>query len=166
MVTLLISTLLSFAFAQGTVGNGLHSEHAGHSKKILSRSDEKTLVELRKKAKVSFVEPKDRAMVGPKFKVKVAVEGMKLKQAGTHIEDLLAGHVHVIVDGAAIAAGAPIPMNETHLHFLTGSDESEISLKPGVHKLTVQMADGAHRSLGPAVSQTIQITVQEEAKAK
>ncbi len=160
MISILFSGLLSFAFAQGTVGNGIHSEHGGHAKKILSQSEEKSLVELRRKAKVSFVEPKDGAMVGPKFKVKVAVEGMKLKQAGTHIEDLLAGHVHVIIDGAAIAAGTPIPMNETHIHFLTGSNESEITLKPGVHKLTVQMADGAHRSMGPAVSQTIQITVK------
>lgn len=159
MLAILFSTLVSLSLAQNTVGNGLHS---GHGKKVISAVEEKSLEDLKKKAKVSFVEPKDGATVSTKFKVKVAVSGMKLKQAGTDVDDVTAGHVHILVDEGPATAGLPIPMSETHIHFLTGKDESEITLKPGKHKLTVQMADGAHRSLGASVSQTIQITVKEK----
>ncbi|MBP6707250.1 MAG: DUF4399 domain-containing protein, partial [Achromobacter sp.] len=38
--------------------------------------------------------------------------------------------------------------------------ETELKLAPGKHTLTMQFADGAHRSYGPDLSSTISVTVK------
>ena len=113
-----------------------------------------------KKAKVFFIEPKDGATVSGKFKVKMGLEGMTIKKAGEKVDDMTSGHHHLIIDGAAIPAGQPIPMDEKHIHFGLGQTETEITLPKGDHTLTLQFADGAHRSFGPSLSQTIKIKVK------
>jgi hypothetical protein len=111
-------------------------------------------------AKVFFVEPKDKAVVGTHVKVKMGVEGMKICPANTETKDNLCGHHHLIIDGAPIAAGQPIPNDPTHLHFGKLQTESEIELKPGHHTLTLQFADFAHRSFGEKMSSTISVDVK------
>ena len=113
-----------------------------------------------KKAKVFFIEPKDGATVATKFKVKMGVEGMTIKKAGESVDDVTSGHHHIVIDGTAIPAGQPVMANETHIHFGAGQTETELTLKPGNHTLILQFADGAHRSFGPALSQTIKIKVK------
>lgn len=107
---------------------------------------------------VSFVEPVDGAQVSSPFKVKFTVQGMSVKPAG----DMSAGtgHHHLIVNGAAIKEGESIPFDEKHIHFGKGQTETEMKLAPGKYSLTLQFANGAHQSYGPALSKTIQITVK------
>ena len=71
------------------------------------------------------------------------------------------GHHHVIVDGQPVEQGEVVPKDDTHIHFGDGSTETELELAPGEHTLTLQFADGMHRSYGRALSKTITITVGE-----
>lgn len=111
-------------------------------------------------AKVFFVEPKDKAQVSTTFKVKMGLAGMKICPANTATEDKSCGHHHLIVDGAAVPAGQPIPNDPTHLHFGKLQTESEVNLAPGKHTLTLQFADFAHRSYGEKMSATITVDVK------
>ena len=62
--------------------------------------------------------------------------------------------------GAAVPAGTVIPSDAQHLHFGKGQTEAEVTLAPGTYKLTALFANGAHQSYGPAMSQTITVTVK------
>lgn len=112
------------------------------------------------KPKVFFVEPKDGATVKSPLKVKMGAKGIKVRVAGEAPEEKTSGHHHLLIDTGAMPAGIPVPTDESHIHFGKGQTETEISLKPGIHTLTLQFADGAHRSYGPEFSQTIKITVK------
>ncbi|MBY0472179.1 DUF4399 domain-containing protein [bacterium] len=110
--------------------------------------------------KVFFVSPKDGATVSQKFKVKFGVKGYKISPAGQAIEDPSSGHHHLIVDGGPINKGDVVPTDDNHIHFGKGQTDTKLFLKPGKHKLTMQFADGAHRSYGEAASATITVTVK------
>jgi hypothetical protein len=109
-------------------------------------------------ASVSFVEPADGATVPTTFPVKFAVEGMDVKPAGELSPT--SGHHHLLINATSIAAGEPVPFDETHIHFGKGQTEASVTLKPGTYKLTMQFANGAHQSYGPALSKTISVTVK------
>jgi len=107
---------------------------------------------------VSIVEPVNGATVTSPFKLRFAVSGMAVAPAG----DMLAnsGHHHLLIDVDPIAAGTPVPADDKHIHFGKGQTEVEVTLPPGTYKLTAQFANGAHQSYGPAMSQTIKVTVR------
>ncbi|MGF6756914.1 DUF4399 domain-containing protein [Paraburkholderia sp. GAS42] len=107
---------------------------------------------------VSFVEPKDGAMVSNPVHVKFAVDGMKIAPAGTMTEGT--GHHHLLIDGQPLTKGEVIPASDKSLHFGKGQTETELTLPPGDHTLTLQFGDGAHRSYGPAMSKTITVHVK------
>lgn len=107
---------------------------------------------------VSFVEPADGATVTSPFKVKFAVSGMEVMPAGDMAANT--GHHHLLINTGAMAAGEPIPMDTTHLHFGKGQTETEVKLPPGHYALTMQFANGAHISYGPEMSKTIQVDVK------
>jgi hypothetical protein len=107
---------------------------------------------------VSFTAPMDGAVVTSPFDVKFAVTGMEVKPAGEMAPNT--GHHHLLINTGPIAKGAPIPMDDTHLHYGKGQTEAKVTLPPGKYKLTMQFADGAHQSYGPALSKTINITVK------
>jgi Domain of unknown function (DUF4399) len=107
---------------------------------------------------VDFVEPKNGATVGTTFKVKFAVEGMSVAPAGEVTPGT--GHHHLLIDTADIEENVAIPMDDKHRHFGKGQTETEITLAPGKHKLTMQFADGAHRSYGAKFRKTIEIEVK------
>jgi hypothetical protein len=110
---------------------------------------------------VSFTYPKDGAEVPTTFKAKFAEKGIKITPAGKDIDDKTKGHFHIIVDGEAAKEGEVIPADATHLHFGKGQTESgDITLTPGKHTLTLQMADGLHRAFGPELTKTITVTVK------
>lgn len=92
--------------------------------------------------------------------VKMGAEGISVKPAGA--VEAGSGHHHIIVDGEATATGEIVPKDETHLHFGQGQTDAVVALAPGKHKLTMQFADGMHRSYGPALSATIEITIEAE----
>ncbi len=108
--------------------------------------------------RVFFVAPADGAMVSNPVKVQFGVEGMAIKPAGEVLPNT--GHHHLIIDGDSIPAGQVVPTDDTHLHFGKGQTETSVNLTPGDHTLTMQFADGAHRSYGPAMSQTIKVHVK------
>ena len=109
---------------------------------------------------VDFLEPENNAVVPPSFKVKFKVEGMTVAPAGTMTEGT--GHHHLLINAADINEGQPIPMDDNHLHFGKGQTEVEIFLPPGKYTLTMQFADGAHRSLGEKFRKKINIQVKHK----
>ncbi len=70
------------------------------------------------------------------------------------------GHHHILINTPPIAENHVIPADDQHKHFGKGQTETELSLPPGVHTLSLQFADGAHRSYGEAYRQTIRVTVK------
>ena len=109
-------------------------------------------------AGVSFVQPTDGASVSNPVHVVFRVEGMKIAPAGTMTDGT--GHHHLLVDGKPLPKGEVIPANDKSLHFGKGQTETDLTLPPGDHTLTLQFGDGAHRSYGPDLSKTITVHVK------
>ena len=111
--------------------------------------------------KVFFKNLKDGQTVPAKFKVEMGVDGKDLRPAGQDVENKKVGHHHLIINGGPVAEGAIVPSDETHLHFGKAQTDTEVDLKkPGTYKLTLQLADGAHRSYGEKFSSTITVHVK------
>lgn len=107
---------------------------------------------------VHFIEPQDGATLPSTFKVRFGLDGMTVAPAGDMSEGT--GHHHLLINVPDIPEGAVIPMDERHLHFGKGQTETELTLPPGRHRLTMQFADGLHRSYGDALRKTIEVTVK------
>jgi hypothetical protein len=54
-----------------------------------------------------------------------------------------------------------VPKDSTHLHYGKGQTEAEVKLSPGKHKLTLQFADGLHRSYGSKLAATVSVNVKK-----
>jgi hypothetical protein len=115
--------------------------------------------------RVWFVSPTDGAKVPRKFEVEFGLEGKTLAAAGGTTRDAKVGHHHIIIDGGPIPDMQIVPKDETHLHYGDGSSKTTLLLTPGEHKLTMQLADGAHQSYGPDWAETITVTVVDDAAA-
>ena len=111
-------------------------------------------------SKVYFISPKNNETVSKTFKVKFAQKGLLVKPAGEDMTNKKAGHFHVIVDGTFIPEGTVVPANETHIHYGKAQMETDLTLTPGKHTLTLQFADGSHISSGEKLSQTITVNVR------
>jgi hypothetical protein len=110
-------------------------------------------------AKVYFKNLKNGETVKSPFKVEMGVDGMKLDTAGAIVSG--SGHHHLLIDaGDSIPAGTVVPKDSTHLHFGKAQSTTEVKLAPGKHVLTLQFADGIHRSYGGALAKTINVTVK------
>lgn len=109
-------------------------------------------------SKVHFVKPHDKEVVPPTFQVEFAVEGMNVAKAGELKSGT--GHHHLIIDGKPVAKGQVVPKNETHKHFGDAAITTSVTLKPGMHTLTMQFADGVHKSFGEEYSTTISVEVK------
>ncbi|SIT40720.1 conserved exported hypothetical protein [Paraburkholderia ribeironis] len=109
-------------------------------------------------ASVSFVQPKDGATVSNPVHVVFAVDGMNIAPAGTMTDGT--GHHHLLIDGKPLPKGEVVPTNDKSLHFGKGQTETDLTLPPGDHTLTLQFGDGAHRSYGPEMSKTITVHVK------
>jgi len=110
-------------------------------------------------AKVYFKNLKDGETVKSPFKVDMGVDGEKIDTAGAIIAG--SGHHHLLIDaGDSIPAGTVVPKDDHHLHFGKGQTSTEVTLPPGKHVLTLQFADGIHRSYGARLATTITVTVK------
>lgn len=107
---------------------------------------------------IDFISPKNGDVVPTTFIVKMAVTGMKVAPAGEIVEGT--GHHHLLINTSDISEGQVIPNDTQHKHFGKGQTETEVSLQPGKYKLTLQFADGAHRSYGEKLRKSIEITVK------
>jgi hypothetical protein len=107
-----------------------------------------------------FKNLKQGSAVKSPFKVEMAVDMIQVDTAGPVVAG--SGHHHIIIDGPdSLAAGEMVPKDSTHLHFGKGQTETELTLSPGKHKLTLQFADGLHRSYGGRLSATITVNVKK-----
>jgi hypothetical protein len=110
-------------------------------------------------AKVYFKNLKDGQTVKSPVKIEMGVDGMKLDTAGAIVAGT--GHHHLLIDaGDSIPAGQVVPKDAAHLHFGKAQSTAEVTLSPGKHVLTLQFADGIHRSYGGALAKTIDVTVK------
>ena len=110
-------------------------------------------------AKVFFKNLKDGQTVKSPVKVEMGLDGLKLDTAGAIVEG--SGHHHLLIDaGDSIAAGTVVPKDSTHLHFGKAQSSTEVTLSPGKHRLTLQFADGIHRSYGGQLAKSIDVTVK------
>ncbi|MBS1915296.1 MAG: DUF4399 domain-containing protein [Bacteroidetes bacterium] len=110
-------------------------------------------------AKVFFKNLKNGQTVKSPVKVEFGVEGIALDTAGAVKAG--SGHHHLLIDaGDSIAAGTVVPKDSTHLHYGKAQTEAEITLKPGEHTLTLQFADGIHRSYGAKLAATVKVKVK------
>src|SRR5579862_4943036 len=110
-------------------------------------------------AKVFFKNLKDGETVKSPLKVEFGVEGIALDTAGA-IKPA-SGHHHLLIDaGDSLAAGTIVPKDSTHLHFGKAQSSAEVKLTPGKHTLTLQYADGIHRSYGAKLAATVKVKVQ------
>lgn len=110
-------------------------------------------------AKVYFKNLKDGETVKSPFKVEMGIDGLKLDTAGAIVAG--SGHHHLLIDaGDSIPAGLAVPKDSTHLHFGKAQSSTEVTLPAGKHVLTLQFADGIHRSYGSKLATTITVTVK------
>ena len=110
-------------------------------------------------ARVFFKNLKNGQTVSSPFKVEMGAEGIQVEPSGEIKAGF--GHHHILIDaGDSLAAGTVVPTDSTHLHFGKGQTETELSLTPGTHQLTLQFADGIHRSYGSKLATSITVTVE------
>jgi len=111
-------------------------------------------------AKVFFVNLKNGQKIKSPYKVEMGVKGMALDSAGKLKPN--SGHFHILIDaGDSTETGVVVPKDSTHLHFGNAQKETELKLTPGEHNLTLQYADGLHRSYGGKLASTVKVTVQK-----
>ena len=107
---------------------------------------------------VYFKNLKNGDVVSSPVKVKMGIKGMDVEPAGKINKGK--GHHHIIVNGPSLPSGKVVPADKTHLHYGKGQTEAKLDLKPGNYTLTLQFADGAHRSYGAKWSKTVKIKVK------
>lgn len=115
-------------------------------------------------SKVFFVSPKDGDTVATTFTVKFGVEGMTVRPAGEDVLEKTSGHHHILINNAKgyIETDQLVPVSENSIHYGKGEKETQLTLKPGKYKLSMQFADGAHKSYGKGMSATISVTVADK----
>ncbi|MEQ8324778.1 MAG: DUF4399 domain-containing protein [Vicingaceae bacterium] len=109
-------------------------------------------------ARVFFANLEDGQVISSPFIVHFGTEGINVHPAGELIEGT--GHHHIIIDEGPTPLGTVVPADESHIHFGGGQLETELKLTPGEHSLTLQFADGMHRSYGESLSSTITVKVE------
>lgn len=111
-------------------------------------------------AKISFGNIKDGATVTSPLKIEMVAEGIRVDTAGPVIAGV--GHHHILVDaGDSVETGRVIPMDSAHIHFGKGQTSTELNLSPGRHRITLQFADGLHRSYGSRLTAAVTVLVKE-----
>ena len=107
---------------------------------------------------VDFANLRDGDTVTSPFVVRFVVKDMEVVPAGEVKPGT--GHHHILIDIPAVADNSVIPADAQHKHFGKGQTETELTLPPGEHTLSLQFADGLHRSYGDAYRKTIRVTVK------
>lgn len=127
---------------------------------VYAAGENTSKVEAPKDAHVFFANLKDGETVASPLTIKFGVKNIKIRSAGEDANDHLSGHHHLIIDGKAVPEGEVVNKSDKSLHFGKGETETKLTLPKGPHTLTLQFADGAHRSYGEAMSTTIHINVK------
>ena len=109
-------------------------------------------------AKVFFANLKDGDTVKSPVYIEFGVEGMEIEKAGPINKGK--GHHHLVIDDGYAEAGVIVPADSTHIHYGGGQTGDTLSLPAGKHELTLQFADGIHRSYGKQLSSSIVVMVE------
>ena len=112
----------------------------------------------KKNASVFFQNLNDGDTVNSPFTVEMGVKGMEVEPAGEFKKGF--GHHHIIVNCTHIDEETTIPADDKHIHYGAGQTETELELEAGNYCLTLQFADGVHKSYGEELSKTINIVVK------
>lgn len=117
-------------------------------------------------ASVFFESPANNQSLTSPIEVKFGLNGMTIRPAMEELEDKTSGHHHILIDHPAgfIEEGQAVPADDSHIHYGKGETSAFVNLSPGVHTLSMQFADGAHRSYGKKMAATITVTVVEDNK--
>jgi len=110
------------------------------------------------KKSVFFTSPANGETVSSTFKVGMGIEGMIVEPAGEVKEGY--GHHHILINQTMWPEGEIIPPSDTTIHFGKGQTETELTLEPGDYTISLQFADGVHRSFGESMATSIKVTVQ------
>jgi hypothetical protein len=118
------------------------------------------LPEIPKGASVEFKNLTQGTTISMPFKLEMGTQGIRVDTAGPVVAG--SGHHHLFIDAEdSLAAGTIVPKDSLHIHFGKGQTTYELNLSPGKHKLTLQYADGLHRSYGSKLSATISVNVKK-----
>jgi len=116
-----------------------------------------------KSPRVFFVSPADGATVKSPVKLVFGIENYTLAAVPpgdvTEVRPMT-GHHHVGVDTDCLPPGTVIPKAAPWVHFGNGSNEIEMQLPPGKHKLALELGDDKHTSIAGLCS-TINVNVTE-----
>jgi hypothetical protein len=110
-------------------------------------------------AKVLFSNLKDNQTVTSPFTLEMGVENIKVDTANLVVAG--SGHHHLLINAEdSLPLGEVIPKDSLHIHFGKAQTKYDLALKPGKYKLTLQFADGLHRSYGSKMAATVNVTVK------
>jgi hypothetical protein len=98
------------------------------------------------------------AAVGEPVKLEVKTQNVRLVPADGDTTGAR-GHLHVFIDRAPTAAGAPIPKDPDIIHTAATSIEVPAFTTPGEHTLWVVLGDGNHVPFAPPVMDKLVVVV-------
>lgn len=174
-INLLLLTIFTFGFIacnssenQNEGENETETNTADSTETAKVNSDD-AIFNLPGNAKVFFKNLEDGQEVSSPFTVEMGVEAMEIEPAGEAVAGK--GHHHILINQGfteerkiiAMAKSVPpiiSPTDTLPLHYGKGQTETELNLAPGTYQLTMQFADGYHRSYGEQMSSSIRITVK------
>ncbi len=89
----------------------------------------------------TILQPQDGATVTSPLTVIVAMQGGMEMAGGMHHAG---AHLHLVIDSPLPVAGARIPVDSHHIHFMHGQTQTTIDLAPGKHTLQLILGNVAH----------------------
>lgn len=111
---------------------------------------------------VFFQQPQDGDTVSSPVNLTFGSENVRVAAVPDTVDSPREGviHYHLGVDADCLAPGTTIPSADPWIHFGDGSNQIEMQLAPGEHRLTVQAGNDEHVTQG-GMCQTITVTVTE-----
>jgi len=159
-----LSLILFSTFLFMACGGHENSSHDAHTDQADTQPSAETesgvavMIAAPEGARVFFGNLEDGAVVTSPVKIMMGSEGISVKPAGEIVEG--SGHHHIIINEGSSPYGEVVGADDTHIHYGKGQEETELELTPGSYTITLQFADGFHRSYGEGMSTTISIEVQ------
>ncbi len=143
--------------ANGSESDAAADSTATHDHDHEENSATSNLLPVPADAKVYFANLEDGDTVTSPVLVEFGINGMEVEPAGEANQGK--GHHHVIINGSFAEEGAVVPADSVNIHYGKGQTSDSLDLPVGTHTLTMQFADGYHRSYGEQMSKTISVTV-------
>lgn len=113
---------------------------------------------------VLFQQPQDGDTVSSPVNITFGSENIRVAAVPDTVDTPREGviHYHLGLDTDCLAPGTTIPSADPWIHFGDGSNQIEMQLAPGQHRLTVQAGNDKHVTLsGDGMCRTISVTVTE-----